>query len=429
MGWNYKDTFTALAANTSMTPTQFAAMELQKWEALHQTGAYDDQLLRSHTALDTSKIADFATATKNLVTAIEATKSGGQLPNNGDVYASASAFSLPGYGKTANEGTENPRYRDFGQFLKYLVNNATGNVATNAQAVIDALSAMQIGRDFGTLRDPATTDELAFNIALPDISTITDGILSDYATKAAAWTGATGWKDFLSDLASSASAETPSVSYAVDAGAKTGTLLPTGRILTFASMEVLRDNPDTPGQQFNYGTTHFGKITAGQTYNMTWDGKIWKLGAQAAETTILPWFYTTSGLDTVTSNANNLLAASCVITYNNNAQANGVLIFKVGTTTADSIAYQSEEGEWNASSIVDFAADNPNATFQPARMRVSDGSLIVGQSTPETIPTSGGVAITTANAASGTYYLRTTTVNAWGNSTAGTDGNRQIIVP
>ncbi|MEI6080769.1 MAG: clostripain-related cysteine peptidase, partial [bacterium] len=301
-GWNYTDTLTALAAKPSMTPVEFATMELEKWDALHKTASNDDLLLRSHTSLDTSKIDIFAAAMKDLVIAIEATKSTGVLPSNGDVYARASAFALPSYGKTAASKTENSKYRDVGQFLRYLVVFAPADISAKAQAAIDATSAMQIGRDYGTLRDPASTYQLAFNIALPEISSITDELLSDYAAKAGDWTATTGWKDFLSDLKASASAEVPNPNYSIVVGTKTVTIVPSGSSLTFSSMEVLKDNFTTG---FNYGTTNFGKITAGTTYTMIWDGMTWKLGIQAADTTVLPWFYTNAELDTITSNANN----------------------------------------------------------------------------------------------------------------------------
>jgi len=423
-GWNYKDTLTALAANPTMTPVEFATMELEKWETLHQNASYNDQLLRSHTSIDNSKMNDFTTAIKNLVTAIQETKNSGVLPNNGDVYARASALALPSYGKTAEQKTENSSYRDLGQFLKYLVDNASSDISAKALIAFNSISAMQIGRDYGTLRNPSTTYELALNIALPEVSSITDILLSNYATKAAAWTEATGWKDFLYDLKYSASDEVPDASYTVDTGSKKGTIVPSGSSLTFASMEVIKDNFTTG---YNYGATHFGKVIAGTTYEMTWDGKVWKLGTQAADTTVLPWYYSDSTLNTVTSNTNNLLAAYAIVTDNNGVQANAAFIFKADQTTAASIAFQSEEGEWNVSSVDDFASEHAGATFQPALMNAGSG-VLVAQGTAETIPTSGGVEVTTASAASGTYYLRATVENAWGNAASG-GGNDPITIP
>ncbi|MCX6111897.1 MAG: clostripain-related cysteine peptidase [Proteobacteria bacterium] len=413
-GWNYKDTLTALAARPSMTPIVFATMELETWETLHQTVTPADILLRSHTSIDTSKINDFATTMKNLVTAIRETETSGILPNNGDVYARALSFAVPGYGKQGDDKDEDTLYRDLGQFLKYLVNNASGDVITKAQAAIDALAAMQIGRDYGTLRNPTTTYELGFNIALPPISTITDDVLSDYATKAAEWTGATGWKDFLYDLKYSTSNEVPVANYTVNAGTKTGTIIPTGSSLTFASMELVKDNFTTG---YEYGITHFGTVTSGTTYNMIWDGKVWTLATQVG-TTVITWFYNNNALDAVTSNTNNLLAASAIVTDNNNEQYDAYFLFQAGATVADSIALQSEDGKWDVSSIDDFAVEHFGATFQPALIKVSDGSF-VAQGTAEDFPSSGGVAIGTTNAASGTYYLKATVENAWGNMITG----------
>ncbi len=146
-------------------------------------------------------------------------------------------------------------------------------------------------------------------------------------------------------------------------------------------------------------------------------------------TEAVSYAFTQNELAAITASATNLLAASCVITDNDGDQYNCALIFRAGEATAQSIAYQSEEGEWDVAGVNGFATEHPGATFQPARMRVSDGTLVVGSSTPEAIPATGGVAVTMAEAASGTYYLRATSENAWSNSTSGTDDDTQIIIP
>lgn len=412
-GWNYTDTLTALAANTSMTPIEFATMEIEKWDILHKDITDMDKLIRSHTAIDTSKINDFATAIKNFVDVVEVTKSNGVLPNNGDVYANALALAVPGYGELSVKKTEDYDYRDLGQFLKYIVTNGSGDVAIKAKAAFDALSAMQIGRDYGTLRDPLTTYELAFNIALPTISSITPDLLSNYATKAEEWTNATGWKNFLADLKFSTSNEIPNGTYTVTG--MTGTLIPSGSSLTFATMDVIQYNFPT---NYNYGTTHFGKVTAGVTYNMLWDGNIWKLGTQAADTTVIPWSYVSDTLDAATSNPDNLLAAAAIITDNDGSLYNAYFIFEAGKMVAKSVTFQSESGEWAAASVDDFAEEHTGATFRPALMEAEDG-FFVAQGTAEDVPLSGGVMLTTASAPHGTYYLIATVQNAWGNYASG----------
>lgn len=413
-GWNYKDTLTGLAANPGMTPTEFATMEIKDWEALHKDASAQDKLIRSHTAIDTSKINDFANTIKDLVTAIQATKVGALLPNSGEVYAKALAFAIPGYGKVEVKKNDTYEYRDLGQFLKYLITNASSDVAAKAQTAFTSLSDMQIGRNYGTLRDPATTYELAFNIALPEISAITTELLSDYAIKAAEWTDATGWKDFLADLKTSTSEDNPAGNFGVVG--MVGTMIPSGTALTYGSMQLLQYDFPT---SYNYGMTHFGKITSGTTYAMTWDGTIWKLGTEVESTTVLPWSTISNELNTATFYPDNLLAAAAIITDNDGAEYDAYFIFKAGETTANSVAFQSEEGEWAVSSVDDFALEHTGATFQAALMDVSDDSF-VAQGTGEDFPSSGGVAITTAAAPSGTYYLMATVQNAWGNSASGT---------
>ena len=202
-----------------------------------------------------------------------------------------------------------------------------------------------------------------------------------------------------------------------------GTMIPSGSSLTFGSMQLLQYN--NLSTSYNYGVTHFGKITSGTTYAMTWDGDIWKLGTQAADTTVLPWASTNSELNTATYNTDNLLAACAIITDNDGSEYDAYFIFKADQTVADSVAFQSEDGEWAVSSVDDFAAEHAGATFKPALMDVADDSF-VAQGIDEDIPSSGGVDITTAAATSGTYYLMSTIENAWGNSSSGMG---RVIIP
>jgi hypothetical protein len=434
-GWNYTDTLSQLAANPNMTTTAFAEMEIASWDALHETASMSDEFLRSHTAVDTSKLDVFAAVTKDLIDAIRATKSGGVLPDNGQIYAIASALAIPSYGMTANQGSDISRYRDFGQFLNYLISHAGGEIAAKAQIARDALIDLQIGRSYGTLRDPAIAGELGFQIALPEIATIDAGLLDDYDLLAAAWSTATGWGNFLSDLMAAKSSEEPAMLYGVDVPTRTGTLISTGLALTFASMELLRDDPDSAGEKLNYGTLFFGAIVDGETYDLIWDDAIWKVGSGQQETAVLPWFYVSTPIAAASTTENILLAAyGQVESGDPSDNAMAALLFKPGQTSADSIAYSTPDGlKWEASPIDEYAKDRPGVKFRPARLRADapadQNPLVFGDNTAEEIPTSGGIAVTRANAPSGTYYLRTTSENAWGNTSESTDGDRQIVIP
>ncbi|HPM41008.1 MAG TPA: clostripain-related cysteine peptidase [bacterium] len=433
-GWNYADTLTKLAADPNMTPAAFAAMEIASWEALHATASTSDELLRSHTAVDTSRLDVFAAVVKDLVDAIRATGSGGVLPGNGEVYAVASALAIPSYGMTADQGSDIARYRDFGQFLGYLISHAEDEIAAKAQIALNALVDLQIGRDYGALRDPAIAGELGFQIALPEIATIDDGLLSEYGSLAEAWSTATGWGEFLADLMAAKSSEEPNIVYGVDAPTRTGTLIPTGLALTFASMELLRDDPDSAGEKLNYGTVFFGAIASGETYEMAWDGAIWKVGSGQQEAAVLPWFYVSTPI-AAAADTNSLLAAYGQVENGNPSDdAMAALLFKPGQASADSIAFSTPDGQsWEVSAIGDYAKDRPGIKFRPARLRADAAAdqspLVFGANTAEAIPTSGGMAVAMAAAPSGTYYLRATSENAWGNASESTDGDRQIVIP
>lgn len=422
-GWNYTDTLTSLANNVNMTASEFAAMEVAAWETLHSSASYSDVLLRSHMAIDMTKFDDFVAASKALVDAILATASDGTFPDGGTL-ARAAALSIPIYGLDAAQKTESAQYRDFGQLLTRLVDSSLGDISTAAQAAKDALSAMQLGRDYGTLRDPAVAYELGFHIAMPEIDTLTDDLLSSYDTKAAAWSGATGWGTFLSDLAASNDPnDVPEVNFNVVN--RTNVTFSTGSdTATFATMELVRDDSVTAGKQVSYGAVYFGTVTPDQVYSVPWDGNIWKVGTLSQTAAVLPWKYLANDLAVLAGNSNNLLGAyGQVIDGDGSQSADAILIFKADQPTADSIAFESSNGMWEVSSISDYLNDNPGSLFKPALLRWNWNSaeetspLVFGSNMAETLPSSGQVAVQSAAADAGTYYLEATCENVWGNAT------------
>lgn len=433
-GWNYTQTFTNLAANTTisstMTPAELAAMEISAWDDLHRTVTFSDMFLRSHMALDSSKVDAFTAAMKALVDAISATKTGGVLPDNAMQLSLAAALSIPSYGMTAGQGSDTTKYRDLGQFLKALATASLGDISTNAGLALDALTAMQIGRNYGTLRDPLTTYQLGFNIGLPEINSLTTEIITSYTEKAAAWNTATGWGGFLSDLMNSKSSELPDGSFTVNTATGTFTINDTAanRAATFGTMEALANDPNEPSKQVNFGATHFGRVmtsTLPNTYTMAWDGKAWTAGDQV--TAVLPWIYLNSELGAMATGANNLLAAYGEVVISGSDGAMAVLIFKAGESAADAIAYRSPDGDWDSQKIDEFVQDNPGATFKPALLRVNpaegESELVFLDNTAVALPASGGVTMSQADASSKTgisdFTLFFTCENAWGNKFEG----------
>lgn len=424
--WDYTGTFTALGSDPNMTAQTFAETEVATWDAYHTSPAgstVSDRYLRSHVAIDNSKIEDFALAMKDVVDAIQATKGGGTILPDREQIAYAAASSLPVYGVTASQKTNSAQYRDAGQFLKNLVANVGGDIAIKAQTAIDKLTAMELGKSYGTFRDPVNYDQHALQIALPEISTITDAILADYATKSAAWSNATGWGSFLADLKANIPGTKPSgVQTRTD---NTGTFKPTSSSVSVATMELVQNTADT---SVNYGAVYFGSVAKDVEYPMTWDGKIWKVGVSLSQpTAVVPWIYRANEMFApLTDDADTLLGAYGQISETSTKgtiTSTGVIIFTPNLTndqtTATSIA-QDSSGVWNISSIEDFVKEHKDAAFKPAMLNYVNGELYFGSNTAEALPANGSVAITKATA-DGTYFFQTTLDDVWGNSQAFTD--------
>lgn len=430
-GWAYDTTFTALGSDPRMTPQQFAAMEVTKWEALHSQASPSDIYLRSHIAIDTTKIDDFKTAMSALVTSLN---DGGATLTYRKQLAQHLWFTVPAYGMSASQRTESPKYRDLGQFLYRLINDGTlGDISTKASAVRSALTAMTIGSNFGNYRNQTETPfQLALQIAFPEPRSITSAVITDYTTKAAAWNDATSWGTFLSNLSSSNPNENPTLTQTRTDNAATMTCTDSSvnAPVTFANLELARKDPDNTSKYVNYGTIYFGTIESGTANNMTWDGKIYKLqigNATAQPSAVVPWVYIANPLNTLTANINLLGAYGQLIetlSDGTTSTSTAAILFKSNETTATAIAYL-KNGMWEGSSISSYVSDNPGAKFKPALLRWDDTSIITeivvpSDATAVELP-STGVTVTTDTAPTDTYYFKTICENAWGNATLVTD--------
>ncbi len=430
-GFNFADTFTQLGSNPNMSAAAFATMELASWETRHKTATTSDIYIRSHVAIDTSKVNAFATAMQNLVTSMRV-KTGTALTYGKDI-AYAAALSVPGYGVNGSQKTESVKYRDLGQFLKKLSAASLGDVSTNASTALSALSAMEYGVDFGSYRS-VTSDpfQLGLNIALPDVGAITSAILADYATKAAAWTGATAWGGFLTDLLASKPTDSTGLTQTRTGNSATMTCTEgSNSRVTFGTLNIVRKDPDDATKFVSYGAAYTGVVTSAQANNMTWDGNIWNVGVSQQPAAVLPWIYLANafGLTAAPASGNLLGAYGQVLELMNDkttSTQNAVLLFKAGDTAATSIAYQTPSNLWEVSTIASYASEHTNPTFKPALIRWDDTSigstLVFGSTiTAEALPKAGSFAVKAVAAPSDTYYFKTTCENSWGDITLVTD--------
>ncbi len=419
-GWNYQDTLTQLAANTSMTASQFATMELASWETMHKTATTYDTYLRSHVAIDTTKIDAFATAMQDLVTTISKAKTAGTL-TNAEALARAIVVANPGYGVTASQKTDIAKYRDLGQYLATLSADTTlGAIATKATTAKQKLEDMQFGRDSGTLR---VAPQSGFNIALPEISTIA-GVIDNYRSKSAVWNTATAWADFLSDLNSAKSTTLPTFTHVIANGDNPSASAPpkvTINVSTPAAALMTVELVGTyNGTQVNYGTILTKLITTGVDAVGTWTGKSYTVGSLNQRTTTLPWLYTQADLTSDTGNSS-LIGAFGKITFGDGtAPTQGALLFRPDQTTADTIAFTDANGNWGADKISDFISEHPSATFTPGLLDSLDDTYIYTGMTAEAIP-SAGFPVQATSLPAGEYWLMTTCEDVWGNQLTSLD--------
>ena len=69
-GWDYEKTMTFLAEHSTISPRDFAAKEVELWNAHHADATTSDKLLRSHVAIDLTKLGGFRDAYRVMADAV-----------------------------------------------------------------------------------------------------------------------------------------------------------------------------------------------------------------------------------------------------------------------------------------------------------------------------------------------------------------------
>ena len=202
-GWNYEATLTHFAANPSAPMAELAAAEVAQWDAHHASNGINDALLRSHAALDLTKMGAFAAAADGLATALEATES-----FEFTELARSAFFAVSPYSSEFGNGPLEPGLRDAGQVLGALSQAETdAAVAQAAQSALAALDEMVLASSQGSLRAGA---QIGMHIEQTLGSNLTPERLLAYREKASQWVDASHW-DRVLELASSAADTTPPV--------------------------------------------------------------------------------------------------------------------------------------------------------------------------------------------------------------------------
>jgi hypothetical protein len=189
-GLNYRDFLSTISARPADPLVELAKDEVTGWGTRHKSKGLSDELLRSHVALDTTKLDGFAVAMKALADVALA-----DWPNLGGEIARNAYETRPAYSVELSKGEPTESYRDVGQFLATLATSANGDLAAKATAAQAALQALIIAHDAGTLRDGA--GQAGLSIALPVPESFTGEVATSYDSLAAAWSTATRWGQLL----------------------------------------------------------------------------------------------------------------------------------------------------------------------------------------------------------------------------------------
>jgi len=273
-GWDYTATFSYLAKNTDATPAAFAKAEVSHWDAHHENASTNDALLRSHAAIDLTKMEDFVEATNLLTNAIATSESFDPVD-----LGRGSFLALPPYASQfENAGSVLPGLHDMGQVLDALGTSKSDDaVASAAKKARTALDGLLIATSQGSLRSDAS--QAGFHVELGAASTLTADHLDEYKQRAATWDSDSGWSSVLTTLADGADSKPPVYTHSIDnADGATASKPPVLRFKTTdadaakAAVYLGRDlDADT---LVVLGLVAASPIDANEDYELGWDGTV-----------------------------------------------------------------------------------------------------------------------------------------------------------
>jgi hypothetical protein len=408
-GWDYTATFTYLAANLDASASAFAEAEVSRWDAHHAEASANDALLRSHAAIDLTKVEAFAEATLALTSALEQSDSFDVVELGRDGF-----LSLPPYASQfENAGSSLPGLRDAGQVLDALAESPSdANVAAAAAEARSALDDMLLATSQGSIREDA--GQAGLHLELGAAATLTANRIAEYEGRASEWDGATGWHDLLGALATGADGDPPTYTHSVDnADGATASAPP---VLHFNSPDAdvakatLYLGTDLgSGTIVLLGLIGSSPIEADSDYEFPWDGiattfadnqpamlDIWlDTGASAEPVLMIP------GL--LSGAASEPLMTSLVFAPSEGGAS--VAVVSLGSVAS-------------TLSVAELVQSAPEATFSPLYYVIDTGTgetqLVAGDPMP--LPASGTFELSSTYVTAGTYYFFSSLTDVWGNA-------------
>ena len=398
-GWDYDAVLSWLAAHPTASAVEFAQAEVAAWDA-HHVSSLEDQLFKSHMALDTSTLNGFVTATSALVTAA---RSGAGATS----VARAFDLALPDYfiQSTADESGSPIPLKDVGQILAALAQDPRPAIASAAAAAQAALSRVVLARALGSAR----TAQAGLNIGAGIPIDFTAPMSALYRDLAPTWNASSHWADLIDFVRGGADAAGPTVS--------AGTLADNSVPFSIADADLLSIDV----QAWRVSTDRSALIllqllersyTGPGAFHYDWSGQLLGIDATPAPVliTLLPWreITTANGVEIPIARTIGLLQVG-------NSSYYTELLIDAETLRAEA-AVVTVNGLPNVFPI--SALSGPDVMFLPlfAYVDIATGETDVTTG-PEMVTIDGdAVQFTAMTPEAGSYALSIEPKDTWGNA-------------
>ncbi len=417
-GWDYTATLSYIADNLDASAIEIARAEVGHWDEHHAAASPNDALLRSHVAIDMSKVDAFVEAAAEFTSTL-VSSAGFEVVELGR----AGFFASPPYWSKFESGSETPGLRDAGQVFRALGQvGSDSNVAEAATAAGNALEELVLARSQGELREAA--QQVGVHVELSLASQITAERAEQYDERAGAWVEASGWPRVLEALADAADAEAPTSEHAV-ANAE-GASLSYPPVLQFQSdaADIAKSAVyagEVDGDQvLLYGLVGSGIVEADEPYEFAWDAAV-ALFPDGQPAMLDIW------LDSGSASLEPVLSVPVLLDGVAEEPLQANLVFSPSEGAA-SVAVVSLGSVGSTLSLAEIAEAAPSATLTPlyyvVDVTTSELTMVAGD--PMALPESGEYAFSLGYLDAGTYVLLNLLSDVWGN--IGAEGDAVVLL-
>jgi hypothetical protein len=412
-GWDYTTTLSYIAAHAEDDALDLAKAEVEQWDQHHVEASANDALLRSHVAIDLSKVEAFGAATKALTSLMTTSETYSALST-----ARSGFFALPPYASQIEGGQSSlPGLRDAGQILTALSSSSSEpELVDAARGARAALDDMLLASSQGNLRQASLQAGLHLELgAAAELSSV----LPSYTKRASVWSKASGWGTALQQLVAQADDVAPRFEHAMPNAAGVS-------LAARATLELTTLDTDTAKGAVQLGmlidadtVAYLGIIGSGVLdgqgqYSYEWDGTAATFpDGQLAMLSV--W------LD-LPEETNDLVLSTPGVLNAGGEALEAQLVFSAAEESA-SAAIVTLNGVSSTLALAEIAQAFPGATFTPLYVGISVSSGESGPllGDPMEIPSDGTFVFDTTFMQAGSYYLFTSITDVWGNESVEAD--------